>query len=234
MKTQRIHIMQTPAIIWGAPSEKVYLYIHGQGGYKEEAETFAGIACRHSCQVLGIDLPGHGERKTEAGSFVPWHVVPELLSVMKYIRLHWPHVSLCANSIGAWFSLLGLESRWLEECLMVSPVPDMERLILNMMAQADVSEERLKREQAIQTSFGQTLSWEYLTYTRTHPVTRWEVPTYILYGGADNLIERSAVDRFTRQFNCSLTVLEHGGHWFHTEEQLDFLYHWMETCLQNG
>ena len=117
---------------------------------------------------------------------------------------------------------------------MVSPVPDMERLILNMMAQADVSEERLKREQVIRTSFGQTLSWEYLTYTRTHPVTRWEAPTYILYGGADNLIERSAVDRFTRQFNCSLTVLEHGGHWFHTEEQLDFLYHWMEACLQNG
>ena len=60
MKTQKISIMQIPAIIWGDPSTKVYLYVHGQGGYKEEAEAFAGIASRHSCQVLSIDLPGYG------------------------------------------------------------------------------------------------------------------------------------------------------------------------------
>ena len=66
MKTQKISIMQIPAIIWGDPSTKVYLYVHGQGGYKEEAEAFAGIASRHSCQVLSIDLPGHGGK--ESGS----------------------------------------------------------------------------------------------------------------------------------------------------------------------
>lgn len=234
MKNQKISIMQIPAIIWGDPSTKVYLYVHGQGGYKEEAEAFAGIASRHSCQVLSIDLPGHGERKAEADSFVPWCVVPELLSVMKYIQSHWTHVSLCANSIGAWFSLLGFESGWLEECLLVSPVLDMERLILNMMKQADVSEGRLRREQVIQTSFGQTLSWEYLAYTRSRPSAGWEAPTHILYGSSDHLIERSVVEKFAQEFNCSLTVFQHGEHWFHTQEQLDFLYHWMENCLQTG
>ena len=118
--------------------------------------------------------------------------------------------------------------------MLVSPVLDMERLILNMMKQADVSEGRLRREQVIQTSFGQTLSWEYLAYTRSRPAAGWEAPTHILYGSSDHLIERSVVEKFAQEFNCSLTVFQHGEHWFHTQEQLDFLYHWMENCLQTG
>lgn len=232
METKKILINKVPAIIWGGPSEKIYLYIHGQGGYKEEAETFANIACRHSWQVLSIDLPEHGERKQESNTFVPWCVVPELLSVMEFLKSKWSHISLFANSIGAWFSMLSFEDKQLEESLFVSPVLNMKQLIVTMMQWANVSEERLKNELVIPTSFGQTLSWEYLMYAKNHPINRWKVATKILYGSNDNLIERNVVERFAHTFNCDLTVMENGEHWFHTERQLSVLYDWVESCFQ--
>lgn len=44
----------------GDESDKVYLFIHGQNGSKEEAISFAEIATSKGWQVLGIDLPEHG------------------------------------------------------------------------------------------------------------------------------------------------------------------------------
>ena len=38
-----ISLEHIPAVIWGVPSSKVYLYVHGQGGNKEEAADFAEI-----------------------------------------------------------------------------------------------------------------------------------------------------------------------------------------------
>jgi alpha-beta hydrolase superfamily lysophospholipase len=234
MEMKESRIEDIPAIIWGAPSQKIYLYIHGQGGYKEEANGFANIACRHDWQVLSIDLPEHGERKHEKNSFVPWKVVPELLTVMEFVKCHWSHVSLFANSIGAWFSMIGFENEPLEKSLFVSPVLDMKKLIQDMMLWANVSEEQLKRELVIPTSFGQTLSWEYLIYAKAHSVTKWKIPTSILYGSSDNLIERRIVEQFSHDYNCNLTVMENGEHWFHTQMQLEVLHAWLESCLQEG
>lgn len=231
MKENRIVVHGVPAIVWGSPAEKIYLYVHGQDGCKEEAEAFASIACRHSWQVLSFDLPKHGERKQGKDSFDPWHVVPELAAVMEYAKNQWGHISLFANSIGAWFSMLSFDSKQLEESLFVSPVLNMERLISNMMLWANVSEARLQSERTISTSFGQTLSWEYLQYAKKHPINEWNVPTKILYGGNDNLIERDIVENFARKFNCELTIMGNGEHWFHTKNQLDVLYGWAENYL---
>lgn len=74
MTNEHLNIKNIPAIIWGDTSSKVYLYIHGQGGYKEEAEAFASIANRYGWQVLSIDLPEHGERKEERDLFNPWTI----------------------------------------------------------------------------------------------------------------------------------------------------------------
>ena len=38
MKTIKININNIPAIIWGKPSDKVYLYVHGKMSCKEVAE----------------------------------------------------------------------------------------------------------------------------------------------------------------------------------------------------
>lgn len=226
-----IYIEDIPAILYGESSENLYLYIHGQGGCKEEAERFADVACRCGWQVLSIDLPEHGERKNEVVTFTPWHVVPELSSIMKYVRGRWEHISLFANSIGAWFSMLAFNDEKLETALFVSPVPDMEQLLSTMMMWADVTEKQLEDELTIPTSFGQTLSWEYWLYVKYHPVTKWNVPTKILYGEYDNLTDKNTIDKFVHQFGCSLTVMESGEHWFHTPEQLDFLQQWTAVSL---
>jgi pimeloyl-ACP methyl ester carboxylesterase len=231
MKKERLDIQGIPAILFGEPSDKVFLYVHGQSGNKEEAEAFARRACQCSWQVLSIDLPGHGERKGEDEQFYPWYVVPELSSVMTYVRTRWKEVNLFANSIGAWFSMLAFKDEELAKCLFVSPILDMPRLISNMMTWAGVSEERLKEELVIATGFGQPLSWEYLQYARNNPVSGLSDHIFILYGEKDNLTEPDVVKGFTERFGCELTIMEEGEHWFHTDEQLEALDAWTENCL---
>ena len=96
--------------MWGKPKDAVYLYVHGQGGRKEEAELFANIAEKKGWQVISMDLPGYGEREEEIAHFDPWHVTPELTEVMQYIRER-------CNSDRFWTDLiLGLLSVCKEEC----------------------------------------------------------------------------------------------------------------------
>ena len=48
---KEIKINNIPAIILGNPSRNVYLYIHGQGGNKEEAYNIAEFVCGHGYQI---------------------------------------------------------------------------------------------------------------------------------------------------------------------------------------
>lgn len=228
MTAEKLKIHDIPAVLYGEDSDRVWLFIHGKCGYKEEAEAFAKIACSGGAQVLAIDLPEHGERKTET-CFDPWHVVPELREVMAYLRQRWTHICLRANSIGAWFSMLAFADTPPERALFVSPVLDMEQLIRSMMRWASVEEAQLKREGEIPTSFGEMLSWDYLQYAKTHPIAKWAAPTAILYAGQDNLTDRGTVNAFVSRFGCKLTAMETGEHWFHTPEQLNILKSWEET-----
>ena len=126
--------------------------------------------------------------------------------------------------------MLALPDRALDRALFVSPVLDMERLILDMMGWAGVSEQALREQGEIPTDFGEKLSWAYLCYVREHPIT-WKIPTEILYAGGDHLVSRQSVERFAAEHGAGLTVLENGEHWFHTEEQLAFLDGWVKRVL---
>lgn len=227
MKEERCIIQSIPAIVYGDSSESLFLYIHGKMGRKEEAAHLAEIVCSAGYQVLSIDLPGHGERTSEMERFVPWEVVPELQAVYANTQKRWKRISLYANSIGAYFSLLAFREVKLEKSLFVSPILDMEKLIHDMMGWAGVSREQLQQAGEIPTAFGDTLSWKYLTYAEEHPITKWDSPTVILYAGQDHLTERETVDDFSQRFGCTVTVMENGEHWFHTEEQMAVLDAWL-------
>ena len=227
MKEERFTIQNIPSILYGDSSENLFLHIHGKMGCKEEAARFAEIVCPKGYQVLSIDLPGHGDRTAEMERFVPWEVVPELQTVYGFARQHWQKISLYANSIGAYFSLLAYRDAKLEKSLFVSPILDMEKLIRDMMGWAGVTREQLKAAGEIPTAFGETLSWKYLTYAAEKRITKWDSPTAILYAGQDHLTARQTVDDFARQFGCAVTVMENGEHWFHTEEQLAVLDAWL-------
>ena len=228
MKTERITLKGIPALLIGEPSRKVYLYVHGKMGSKEEALAFAEQACPAGYQVLAIDLPEHGERKNGPERLLPWVVVPELQFMDQYARVHWRQVSLRATSIGAWFSMLALQEKALRRALFVSRIVDMEDLIGRMMQQADVTEAQLKAAGEIPTDFGETLSWPYLCWVREHPL-HWKVPTQVLYADTDPLTGHTAMERFRQQTGAHLTILEGGEHWFHTETQLAALQSW-ESC----
>ena len=227
--TKKFLFHHIPAVLYGDNSEKLFLYIHGKMGSKEEAAHLAEIVYPMGYQVLSIDLPGHGERTGEMERFVPWEVVPELQTVYANTQKRWKKISLYANSIGAYFSLLAFREVKLEKSLFVSPVLDMEKLICDMMGWAGVTQEQLKEAEEIPTAFGETLSWSYLTYAAEHRITEWDSPTAILYAGQDHLTARQTVDDFARQFGCAVTVMENGEHWFHTEEQLSVLDAWLQN-----
>ena len=229
--TLKLPFGAVPAILYGAPSPEVWLYVHGKCGCKEEGAAFARLACPKGAQVLAMDLPEHGGRKESAESFAPWDTVPELRALLAWARQRWETISLRATSLGAWFSLLAFGSSQLKQALLVSPVLDMERLIRDMMGWAGVSEEQLKAAGEIDTGFGETLSFAYLQYAIAHSVQRWDTPTAILYAGQDHLTGRATVEEFVRRFGCGFSVMEDGEHWFHTPEQLSCLRSWEEAHL---
>lgn len=231
MKTEYQSIAGIPALIIGEASEKVWLFVHGKMGCKEEALAFGALACPAGWQVVGVDLPEHGSRKDAPEKLLPWTAVPELQSVYRALEQRWRRIGLRANSIGAWLSMLALQEQNIDRALFVSPVVDMENLIGTMMTWAGVTEEELRQKGEIPTQFGETLSWEYLCWAREHPV-RWTAPTEILYAGGDTLTSRAVIGAFAAKSGGSLTVMENGEHWFHTEEQLRFLQEWERCCLR--
>lgn len=225
MKTERFTLKNIPLLLIGEPSRKVYLYVHGKNGSKEEALDFAELACPAGYQVLAVDLPEHGERRGSSEKLLPWVVLPELQLIYQYAKVHWRSVSLRATSIGAWFSMLALQAKPLRSALLLSPVVDMEDLITNMMQWANVSEAQLKEEGEVSTDFDETLSWQYLCWVREHPY-RWKAPTQVLYGAKDNLTSRAVLEQFKQRTGAHLTIMEEGEHWFHTELQLAVLQEW--------
>ena len=62
MKVVELNIGSTSALLIGEKSEKVFLFVHGLHGRKEEALAFAKEAVPKGYQVLSIDLPGPHRR----------------------------------------------------------------------------------------------------------------------------------------------------------------------------
>ena len=140
-------------------------------------------------------------------------------------------IFLIANSIGAFFSMHADIDSLIEKAYFISPIVDMEKLITDMMAWANVTEDELKKQGVIHTGFGEDLSWEYLSYVRSHPI-HWDCPTAILYGSRDDLTSYDTIKAFAEKHTAALTVMENGEHWFHTKEQMKFLDEWIKGELK--
>ncbi len=227
MEKIKLEVAGIPAVLYGKRSRKVYLYVHGKNGSAAEAARFARTACPAGWQVLAVDLPEHGTRKNSPEKLVPWVVTRELQAVYARMQPVWKRIRVYGVSIGAWFAMQALQTQTPEKALLVSPVVDMEKLILDLMQQAGVTEEQLHAAGEIPTDFGETLSWPYLCWVREHPL-RWRTPTQVLYGEADELTSYAVLDRFKRATGAQLTLLADGEHWFHTKTQLAALQSWEE------
>ena len=198
--------------------KKAILYIHGKGGNAKEAEQF-----KDNCpgyDIIGIDYEID----------FPWVVKEKIKAEYDKISRIYDSVTLIAVSIGAFFAMDTLHNERIRNALFISPILDMEKLIYDMMKWAGVSEKQLSIEKEIATQFGETLYWDYLQYVKKNPV-KWNVPTQILYAGQDNLTSRSTVDEFSKKQDAKVTVMENAEHWFHTDEQIEFLDKWMKKVI---
>lgn len=193
------------------------VYVHGKGGSAEEAEHYKTLFPYH--EVIGFDYR----------SQTPWEAKKEFLAFFTEQRGRSEHLTLLANSIGAYFSLSSLDETLVDNAFFISPVVDMENLICNMMQWSSVTEQELAEKREIATNFGETLSWDYLCYVRRHPIS-WNVPTCILYGEHDNLTSIETVSAFAKLHHADLTVMPGGEHWFHTDKQMQYLDHWIKKC----
>lgn len=176
--------------------------------------------------MLSFDLPKHGDRKSETALCKVQNCVEDLNTIMKYAKSLSNNVSVFGCSLGAYFSLVAYMREKLQQAMFLSPVVNMESVIINMMKWFDITEERLMKEKEIVTPMGEVLYWDYYSYVKKHPIVEWRIPTSILYGSEDNLTDFITISSFSNQFQSDLEVLENGEHHFHTEEQLLFLRQW--------
>ena len=199
--------------------DKIVVYIHGKGGNSKEAIHYKSLFSE--CDVIGLDYTAQ----------FPWEAKEEFPLLFNSICKNYKSVEIVANSIGAYFAMNALSEKQIEKAYFISPIVNMERLITDMIHWAGVTEDELKEKKEIQTTFGETLSWDYLCYVRKNPIT-WTIPTHILYGEKDNLTSYETISNFAKQINATLTVLENGEHWFHTEEQMKFLDDWIKQSTR--
>ncbi|MCH5138737.1 alpha/beta fold hydrolase [Clostridiaceae bacterium UIB06] len=233
MIKQNLKIENIPAILWGDKSDKLFVVVHGNMSNKADdfIVVFTEEATARGYQVLSFDLPEHGERKDENYPCKVQNCVKDLNTIMVYAKSLSNNVSVLACSMGAYFTLLAYSNEKLQQCLFLSPVVNMERIINNMMTWFNVSESRLETEKEIPTPIGQTLYWDYYCYVKEHPIVIWNKPTSILYGSEDNICEFDVVSDFAKGFNCDLEVMEKGEHYFHTEDQLGFFSQWLKKYI---
>ena len=199
--------------------KKLVIYVHGKGGNAEEANHYKSLF--NDYDVIGFDYKAQ----------TPWDAKLEFSNWYDLVSRNYDSVVLIANSVGAFFSMNALADKKLGKAYFISPIVNMEKLIQNMMMWINVTEDELRDKKEIETPFGETLSWEYLSYVRENPIT-WTIPTNILYGEKDNLTSYEAITEFAQKIHAPLTVMKNGEHWFHTKEQVDFMDKWFDSnCI---
>ncbi len=233
MLKENILIDDIPAILWGNDSKEIIIAVHGNMSSKLDVPIviLAEEVVQLGYQVLSFDLPEHGDRKNNPTLCKVQNCVSDLKKVLEFAHSKSNSISLWANSMGAYFSLLAYKDEVLKQSMFLSPVLDMSRIIQNMMKWFDITEEQLCMEKEISTPIGQILYWDYYQYVIKKPIVKWDPPTSILYGKKDELCEYDILSSFISKFNCSLSVSDASEHYFHTEKDLTIYRKWLNKNI---
>lgn len=199
--------------------KQLVIYVHGKGGSIEEADHYRSLFS--GFDVIGFDYKSQN----------PWQAKKEFSIFYDKFAKGYDSVILIANSIGAFFSMNGFADKNITKAFFISPIVNMEKLIVDMMNWSNITEVELCKKKEIITDFGETLSWEYLCYVRKHPI-KWNIPTYILYGENDNLTSKETISKFSEQVCAAITIMKDGEHWFHTDSQMKFLDDWIIKLIR--
>ena len=109
--------------------QNLVIYVHGKGGSAQEAEHYKSLFPKD--EVIGFDYR----------SQTPWQAKKEFFAFFTEQRGRCEHLTLVANSIGAFFALSSLDETLVDRAYFISPIVDMENLICNMMQWSGVTEQ---------------------------------------------------------------------------------------------
>lgn len=226
--------VEIPAIIWGEPSKKVAIAVHGNMSNKEDTVVtfFAAKAVEKRIQVISFDLPKHGERLNNDYQCTPENCISDLRKIYEFAYSEGSEISIFGCSIGAYFSLLAYCKHEIKQSLFISPVVNMERILKNMMEGFNISEELLKSEKKIKLPIGETLDWDYYTFVCQNPIDfEWNTPIDILYGLKDNICGKEDIEDFAKKNNAVIKIDDDGEHYYHTNEHLETINNWLLEAL---
>jgi len=199
--------------------KKVAVYIHGLYGSHEEADDYSYL--KNEYDVVGLDYQDSN----------PWEVSDTIRNEFDKITKGYKEVIIIANSIGAFYAYEYLSDYDIKHAFFISPVTNMHQLILNIMSSNNISLERLKEEKIVKIDDKTTVSYEYLKYLEKHK-DNWETPTDILYGEKDNIVSINDISSFLASHgNARLTVKQGAEHYFHTNEEKQFIKKWILKTL---
>ena len=233
MVAEKRMIGRVPALVWGEPSQSVYLAVHGKHGCKEDALGFAQLAHEQGFQTLSIDLPAHGARKNEPLACNARNGAADVRTAVNYALDHWENAGLYAVSLGAYFSLLSCADKNLINYLLLSPVLDMERLIRNMLIWSGFTEETLRERGTVSTAL-ETLEWEDYCYVKAHPAQSISASVSILMGAQDELTSLETAEAFCKTHGANLTLLEGAKHYLNSERETEAVQAWLRDRILCG
>lgn len=235
MKIEKINIDYIPALLWGEKSEKCFIAVHGSMSSKSDKfiEILANTVAGFGYQVLSFDLPEHGERKENKTYLCnAQNAVKDLSLVLSFAKSIFSEISVFGCSVGAYFSMLAYKNEKIKQFVFLSPIVDMQSLIEDMMKSAKVTEQELKAKKIIETSFHQTLYYDYYKFIKDNPVSNFKNKVFILYGNEDNLQSESLVKNFAESNDALIEIVD-SEHYFHTKNQLDEYTKFLEKVLNN-
>ena len=197
----------------------IVTYIHGLYGSQEEVKYI--IEKSRYIDVVGLEY--------QDGN--PWEVKDKIRDEFIKLTKDYKQVVVVANSIGAFYTYTYLDDLKIDQAYFISPVVDMVQIIKDLMLANDISEDDLKLAHTIICSNGQTLNYEFYQFVQNYQ-DNWNVPTEILYGTKDELVDIKSIVQFLENHPLSeLTIKRESSHYFHTDEERAFIKEWISTSL---
>ena len=200
--------------------KKVAVYIHGFNGSSEEVQDYAYLAKDYD--VVGLDYKDGN----------PWELGVFLKKEFEKLTKNYKEVILIANSIGAFYAYEYLSDFDIKQAFFISPIADMLQIIINLMMKHGITRSELKEKKEIKLDEKTLLSYDFYQHVSNYK-DNWAIPTDILYGNRDDIVYiENIADFLAAHPNVKLTIKQGAEHYFHTDEEKEFIKNWILSSLK--
>ena len=147
MRFETEHFTRVTRDEWmnGLKKSEVVLYIYGKSGNADEAEHYRQF------------FPGKDVYGFDYKSQNPWEAKKEFGDMIAELSEKYNRITLIAVSIGAYFSMNADIGKFIDQAYFISPIVNLEKLILDMINWAGTSESELEKRKIIPVDFGDDL-----------------------------------------------------------------------------